>query len=483
MRNSLYSKLAVKNIISNRRIFVPYMLMSIIFIAMFFMLLNLSVQLERSIGKVALSFEPLFVICLTVTALISLIILLYTNGFLIKYRTRELGLYSILGLEKNAIIKVVSLETLFIATITIICGLLGGMVFAKLFYLIITKLINVKSPIGFYIAKDALVKTAALFFLIYLLSILKNYIKLIRLKPLDILREQEKGEKEPKFKFFGTILGLGFIGYGYYLAHNTESYVSSIINFVFAVILVVLGTYLLFINVSIAVLKFLKSRKGFYYKSKNFLSVSNLIYRMKHNAAGLASICILSTMTLVAISTSLSLYASVEEALHKRHPYMFTSTFYEHDKKFNLNTVKKELEQAESDYNIKVTEYNHYKVDYRVSQFVDNKFFMAKNDNIFDFSNKVESQYLLLDDYNAINGTSLQLNDDELFVKTSINLGDTINFVGENGKEQQFNLIKLDNAQLSFINTESIIYKDNLIFILKNEKVTAIDFFSSSYFS
>ncbi len=470
MRNSLYSKLAVKNIKSNKRIFVPYMLMGIIFVAMFFMLVNLANQLDRSLGPMAKTFSPLFTICVTVTAFISFIILLYTNGFLIKYRTRELGLYSILGLDKSAIIKVVSLETLFIALFTIIIGLLTGMLFSRLFYLILTKIINIKSPISFYIDKNALFNTAVFFFIIYLFSIIKNQIKLLSLKPLDILREQEKGEKEPKFKFVGTVLGIVLIGIGYYLAHNTENYVTALSNFVIAVILVIIGTYLLFINVSIAILKFLKSRKSFYYKSNNFLSVSNLIYRMKQNAAGLASICILSTMTLVAVSTSLSLYASLEDSLHKRYLYMYKSTYNDYAE-FDLNQVQSKLKEAEAEYNIKFTDSIYYKSSVRVSEIVDGKFGMAKWDFFTNLKNPIGTQYLFLDDYNNINGTNIQLNDDEIFVIGNVQLGDSIIIKGENDAEKLFKIKNLDLPKLEYVDPSlNNIYKDNLVIIFKDLK-------------
>ena len=255
-----------------------------------------------------------------VIAIFSVIFLFYTNSFLIKRRKKELGLYNILGMEKHHIAIVLFYETVITGIISIISGLFAGILLSKLAFMAFFKLLSFKVPFGFSISASGAYTSVWLFSLIFFLILLSNLWQIKLAKPIELLHGGNVGEKEPKTKVIMTILGVLCLGIGYYIALATESPLQAILLFFVAVVLVIIGTYLLFSAGSIAVLKMLRKNKKYYYQTRHFTSVSGMLYRMKQNAAGLASICILSTMVLVMVAGTLSLYMGVESAIDNRYP-------------------------------------------------------------------------------------------------------------------------------------------------------------------
>ena len=319
--NLFYSKFALNNLVKNKRFILPYIFSAIFTIASFYILTSLS--LGKNLDKLPQGIsatKQVLSLGVIVIAIFSAIFLFYTYSFLIKRRVREFGLYSVLGMTKKQIARILILETIFIAVITLVFGLAFGLLFDKLMLLVLLKLFTAGVSFGFVITPIAVFLTILLFGGIFFLLLIYTVVKISRLKIVALLKEENNGEREPKARFILAILGLGLTGYGYYLAQTIQNPIKAITMFFIAVLAVIFGTYLIFMAVSIMVLKLMKNNKTFYYKPKNFISVSGLLYRMKRNAVGLANICILSTMVLVTMGTTSALYAGSEEAYNTRFP-------------------------------------------------------------------------------------------------------------------------------------------------------------------
>ena len=319
MHKHYYFRLAKDNIKKNPRMYIPYLITSMLTSAMLYIILSLSVNPDLANMKKGARTLPIMLnLGSIVTMVFAFIFLFYTNSFIVKRRRKEFGLLNILGMEKRHIAKMLLAETGMVIGITLAGGFVLGIVFDKLLFLSLTKMIGESATLGFHISGYALCVTglfnAGTFFLIFL-----NMLRQIHLaKPVELLSGSNAGEKEPKTKILMTILGLGLIGAGYTMSIMAESPMT-VVNLLFiAVLCVILGTYLLFTAVSIAVCKLLKRNKKYYYKTNHFTAVSGLIYRMKRNAVGLASVCILSTMVLVMVSTTSALMIGLDDAVNRQ---------------------------------------------------------------------------------------------------------------------------------------------------------------------
>ncbi len=324
MSKSFYFKLAAENIKKNSKTYIPFMLTCIITIAMFYIILSLSGNPGIAAMRGA-SFITMFMSIGSVTVgIFAVIFLFYTNSFLIKRRKKEFGLYNILGMEKRHISVVVFIEIFYTAAISLIIGLPGGILLDKLMYLIISRLLNVEVTLGFYVSVESLIASVIFFGAIFFFIFLNTLRQICFSNPIELLKGESMGEREPKTRWLMTVLGVGCLGAGYYISVTTRDIVSAFMMFFLAVILVILGTYMLFTAGSVFILKTLRKNKRYYYKTKHFISVSGLIYRMKQNAAGLANICILSTMVLVMISSTSCLMMGMDEILKENFPYDLT---------------------------------------------------------------------------------------------------------------------------------------------------------------
>lgn len=324
MSKSFYFKLAAENIKKNSKTYIPFMLTCIITIAMFYIILSLSGNPGIAAMRGA-SFITMFMSIGSVTVgIFAVIFLFYTNSFLIKRRKKEFGLYNILGMEKRHISAVVFIEIFYTAAISLIIGLPGGILLDKLMYLIISRLLNVEVTLGFYVSVESLIASVIFFGAIFFFIFLNTLRQICFSNPIELLKGESMGEREPKTRWLMTVLGVGCLGAGYYISVTTRDIASAFMMFFLAVILVILGTYMLFTAGSVFILKTLRKNKRYYYKTKHFISVSGLIYRMKQNAAGLANICILSTMVLVMISSTSCLMMGMDEILKENFPYDLT---------------------------------------------------------------------------------------------------------------------------------------------------------------
>lgn len=320
MNKGMYTKLAITNIKNNRQFYFPYLLTGIITVAMFYIMCALESNPGIQSMPGAKDLGLILRLGIGVIGIFAVIFLFYTNSFIIKRRKKELGIYNILGMEKRHIAKILSKEAFFTAIIAIGGGLVTGVLFHKLACMLLYRMIGFNGGITFSFSKKGVMITAILFAIVYLLTYIYDLFQVQLANPIELLQSGNKGEREPKTKAIMAVLGVLCLGAGYFIAITTKNPIKALTLFFVAVILVIIGTYLLFTAGSIALLKILRRNKGYYYQTKHFTSVSGMIYRMKQNAVGLANICILSTMVLVAVSTTVSLYVGVEDIMKERYP-------------------------------------------------------------------------------------------------------------------------------------------------------------------
>ena len=420
--NLFYSKFALNNLVKNKRFILPYILSTIFTIASFYILTSLSLgsNLDKLPQGISATKQVLS-LGVIVIAIFSAIFLFYTYSFLIKRRVREFGLYSVLGMTKKQIARILILETIFIAVITLVFGLAFGLLFDKLMLLVLLKLFTAGVSFGFVITPIAVFLTILLFGGIFFLLLIYTVVKISRLKIVALLKEENNGEREPKARLILAILGLGLTGYGYYLAQTIQNPIKAITMFFIAVLAVIFGTYLIFMAVSITVLKLMKNNKTFYYKPKNFISVSGLLYRMKRNAVGLANICILSTMVLVTMGTTSALYAGSEDAYNTRFPRDIIINGYR-STEGKLAEIEKNVKKATQDAGVETKDlvsYNMLNVVGRLNGTEIN--YESEFTGSFD---KIKTIVVLeLKDYNKVSKE-----------QKTLNAGETLLFIDKKGK-------------------------------------------------
>lgn len=413
MNKFFYQKLAINNIRKNSKTYVPYILTCIGTIMMFYNMCYLAVA--KDIGSVSDSGSVRYILFLgaIVIGIFSLIFLFYTNSFLIKKRKKEFGLFNILGMEKKHVAKIMFYETIITTAISVFSGLALGILISKLMILFLLKLIAFEATFGFEIPIYAVIATVALFFTIFLVNLLYNIRQVHISNPIELLKGGSTGEKEPTTKKVMTVLGALCLGAGYYIAVTTESPLAALNLFFVAVLLVIIGTYCLFTAGSIAVLKMLKKNKRYYYKSKNFISVSGMIYRMKQNAAGLANICILSTCVIIMVSSTISLYVGMEDALRTRFPRNVMVRVYdvsEEQAEVFDNLIASQISENEAD----VRSVARFRVATLVALQKEAKFV---TDNFGNTSNNFEVlTFMTKDEYNKIENKNISLNNNEALV-------------------------------------------------------------------
>ncbi len=363
MRKSLYPRLAAQSLKLNRRFFVPYILSLMGNVAAFYIMSALvndpGVQ-DMTPGRTNGYYyvQMMMSMGMFVAFVFSVIFVFYINGFLMKQRKRELGLYNILGMGKNHIAALMLLEGLYVGVIGIAGGLAVGMLLHKLVTLLLYRALDFGVPLGFYISWKGLTETAILFAGLIAATVLVNLVKIQVSRPIELLRGGNVGEREPKTRWLMTLLGILTLGGGYFIAVRTSSGVEAIAFYFVAVFLVIIGTYCLFTAVSVFVLKALRRNKKFYYRTGPFISVSGMLYRMKQNAVGLANICILCTMVMVMISGTLSLWLGTEDISRRLYPsdlQIHVAYHLDEENPFNAPAMLKDAESYINSEGVTVT--------------------------------------------------------------------------------------------------------------------------------
>ncbi|MEE0181915.1 MAG: ABC transporter permease [Anaerovoracaceae bacterium] len=437
MRKALYMRLAAGNLKKNRQLYGPYLIACIVTVMM--MCIMILLEGDRGLKTIegGQSVAATLMFGCIVIAIFSLIILVYINSLLIKQRKKEFALYNVLGMEKRHISKVLFWESAYTAVISIGAGLIFGAVFSKLMQLILMKIIGGEISFSIDVSFSVLVFTAAIFAVFFLLVLLMN-IRTIRIaQPVELLRGGSEGEREPKSKWVLAVLGVVFLAAGYVMSIMTKDVVSAITLFFIAVICVIIGTYLMFIAFSIVLLKGLKKNKRYYYQTKHFATVSGMIYRMKRNAAGLASICILSTMVIVTVSTTVCLYAGVGDIINNMYPYDVNMKYYPYSQQ-----TSEKLEVAAEDtakrQGREIKElYSFSKMSFAANRSGDK--LIVDNDTITGIGS-VDVTIITPEDYKRLTGKDAGLKKGEVLIYSEKeSFGDKVELLGE-----EYRAIKTD---------------------------------------
>lgn len=410
MSSKIYGKLAITNLKNNRKTYVPYILMAVLSVMMYYIVGGMA-QGNNGLSK---DVKMIMGYMNRLLMIFSVIFLFYTNSFLIKRRKREIGIYNILGMGKGHIAKMLAIEAVITAFISIFGGILLGIVFGKLMYLVLGKLLHYDISVKFTVEIPVLEKTFAFFMAIFVLILLYNLLQIRIVSPVELLHGSNQGEREPKTKWLLAIVGAILLGTGYYIAQTTGNPLDAMTKFFFAVVCVVLGTYGLFIAGSIAVLKMLKKNKKYYYQAKHFTAVSGMVYRMKQNAVGLANICILSTMVLIMVSTTVCLYVGMNDIISARYPRECKVTIY----RTNAQTEEKVhtiIEEIIRKNNTKAENERIYHSGALTGYLDGNKMILDPDKY---YSDKTSSSVVLipLADYNRLEEKNETLNDGEVLL-------------------------------------------------------------------
>lgn len=333
MKRGLYTKLALAGVQKNKKLYLPYILTCTGMVMMCYIVSFL--QTSPVFGSLpgGDTVQAFLGLGFGVMAVFSLLFLFYTNAFLVRRRKMEFGLYNILGMDKKNLALVLGIESLLVTGVTLLAGLFCGVLFSKFAELGIIKLLNGQADFRFSVSPQSLGYTALLFLGIYLLLYLNTLRQLHLANPIALLHSENTGEKPPKGNALLALLGAVLLAGAYVLAVSIEDPLSAMLWFFVAVIMVIFATYLLFISGSVTLCRLLQKNKRYYYKTRHFVSVASMRFRMKRNGAGLASICILCTMVLVMISSTACLYIGKEDSLRQRFP-----------RNYNLNVYVESLE-------------------------------------------------------------------------------------------------------------------------------------------
>jgi len=419
----LYLRLAISNLWKNRQTYLSFFLstMYTIFVFYTFTMIALNDGLKKLPG--GLSMMVMMVLGAIVVSIFAFIFLFYANSFLIKRRKKELGLYAILGLEKKHIARILFHENTILLILSLLCGIGLGIALSKLMFLIIQALMRVNTVLVFELTPLSLIITTALFAAVFLFLLLYNRLQVHLTNPVNMLKGNQKGEKEPKTRWLLALIGTAAMAAGYVLANTVGNPLQALTTFFIAVLLVIIGTYALFTAGSIALLKILRRNKGYYYKSRNFISVSGMIYRMKQNAAGLAGICILSTMAIITIGTTAALYIGQESMLKSQYPLDNKISYQEGA--YDSEWVSQVIQNNAVKYHVTVPAL--YETSYlETIVYRDGNTLMEAERNDLTSSQEYENVWdlyiLTVADYNRITGSSQSLDESTCLLFQSRNM-------------------------------------------------------------
>lgn len=418
MKRGLYFRLAATGMSKNKKFYFPYIFTCFCMVMMYYIIQFLRISDDFRTMRGGESMQMILEMGTPVIAVFSWILLYYTNSFLIRRRQKEFGLYHILGMGKRELVKILIWENLMTAVISIAGGLLGGILFSKLAELAAVRIVGNHLGYKMTIEPKAIYYTVSLFLAIFAVILLRMLIFIFRTKPVDMLKSETAGEKPPKANWILAIVGLIILAGAYWIAVSIEEPMEAMLWFMVAVLMVIVATYLLFIAGSVAFCRLMQKKKNYYYKTRHFVSISSMVYRMKRNGAGLASICILSTMVLVMVSSTVCLYASIEGNLAKGYPQQFSvemasgSSLEDKDREEKL---KETVGHTINENKIKLKETKEYHILSTACVKTDEgiKF---EHENIKSLDSLKMLYILTVADYNRLTGENLSLEKNELYV-------------------------------------------------------------------
>lgn len=418
----LTNRLAISNLVKNRSLYYPFALATIVATAILYSFVSLahSPNLEATYGGTAARMTLQFGI--SVIQIAVLILITYANSFVMKNRSKELGLYSILGMEKRHLLLMTFFEMFYFSLVTIGLGLALGLLLDKILFAVLLKFMGMKVAIASTFQWLNVFIVLASLGLAFVLILFLNSTRLLRYSSLHLMKEKKAGEKKGRFLGLQTLLGLGLLAVAYYIALTVEKPVAAIFNFFIAVLMVVLATYLLFNAGTITLLQFLKKQKRYYYKIQNFISVSNLISRMRKNAAGLATISILSTMLLVTLVGSINIYVGGKDYMTSLHPkdYNISITSRTMDKNAAILQAVKDIVHKKGIRDAKYEDYS-YQIS-SISKINGNQLTIPENTARLNVEEAQKSMATFLvissQEYEKMTGRKVNLTDNETLLYT-----------------------------------------------------------------
>ena len=420
MNRGFYPRLAWTGMKQNRRLYLPYLLTCTGVTAMFYILMGLSVSTllpQMSGGR---STALIMSLGSVVIAFFALIFLFYTHSFLIRRRSREFGLYNVLGMGKGNIARILLWETLLTYAGTTVVGLALGVALSKLAELGLMNLLRSQISYAFTVNIKSLLVTLVLFAAVHGLIFLHSLWQLHRVSAVALLHSESVGEKPPRARWLLAVLGLALLGGAYWLAVSIREPLEALLWFFTAVLMVIAGTYLLFISGSVALCRALQKNPRYYYRPSHFVSVSSMAYRMKRNGAGLASICVLATMVLVMLSSTTCLYYGQEDAVNARYPHDIAVTVYGDEHlmdKMELEELRQGVESAVFNFGGEASNVAEYR-EVSLSGLLDggNLIVDAAGAYAMDSTHVIQVHFVPLEEYNAVTGQSLTLEDGQVYV-------------------------------------------------------------------
>ena len=415
MKMGFFLKLALSGMKKNGKLYLPYIFTCIGMVMMSYILQSLSysplLKNMRGGGSVEMSLS----LGKFVVAVFALIFLLYTNSFLVRRRNREFGLYHILGMGKRGIRRIIFWESLIVALLGMAFGLVFGVVFSKMAELILANILHAQIDYSFTLEWESILWTLMVYGVIFGVLLINSLITVQRTKPLELLHSENLGEKPPKANWLIALVGVVLLAGAYYLAVSIQSPLSALVMFFVAVIMVIVATYLLFIAGSVVFCRILQKNKKYYYRKQHFVSVSSMVFRMKRNGAGLASICVLSTMVLVMLSSTSGLYFGMEDTINRRYPrecaFSVEAPGLESLSEENVSIIRKEFDKIASAHKIQmsnVLEYNHADITGLFTEDgvnLDSQSVDSNEISVMDYLRQIV--FVGAEDYNRITGSDI----------------------------------------------------------------------------
>ena len=482
----LTNKLAVSNLIKNRSLYYPFALATIVATAILYSFVSLaySPNLEASYGGSAARMTLQFGIWVVQIAV--LILITYANSFVMKNRSRELGLYSILGMEKRHMLLMTFFEMLYFFLVTVGLGIGLGLLLDKLLFAVLLKFMGMKVVIASTFQWSNIFTVLASLGVAFALILFLNSTRLLRYSSLHLMREKKAGEKKGRFLGLQTLVGLGLLAGAYYIALTVDKPVSAIATFFIAVLMVIFATYLLFNAGTITLLQFLKRRKKYYYKTQNFISVSNLIFRMRKNAAGLATISILSTMLLVTLVGSINIYVGGKDYLTTLYPkdYNIMITSAQTDKNAAILQAVKEVARGKGLTDAKYEDYS-YQFS-MISKINGNQLTIAETTDglSVEETQKMIALFLVISrqEYEKMTGKKVDLADNEalLYAKNlRINQKQALTINGKSWNIKEH--LTTDFAHGKIVNPSGMVSQKNMYMVVNNPSQVGLKSFYTYY--
>ena len=421
MKTGLYPRLAWTGISKNRKLYLPYLLTCTGMVMMYYLIAFLSRNPAIALLRGGGTLQAILGLGSGVVGVFSLIFLFYTNSFLIRRRKKEFGLYHILGMGKRNLTRILFWEGMMVSGLALAAGLFCGILFSKLSELALLNLMGGSITFTFWVDTTAVGKTLLLFAAIFLLIFLNTLWQIYRAKTVEMMHSETVGEKPPKANWILALLGVLILAGAYYIAVTIEDPIAAIMWFFVAVIMVIVASYLLFIAGSVALCRLLQKNKSYYYRTDHFVSISSMVYRMKRNGAGLASICILSTMVLVMVSTTVCLFIGTEDSLRTRYPRDLEVQLHTLDE-VQISQAHQTVERVLGEQGVEGEDLLQYRYLNMVGLLMEDQisFDQEKIDAFrLDMAEHVRDLYVIpLEDYNRITGANERLEGDEVILAT-----------------------------------------------------------------